>query len=106
MQRTESPRPELPQQIAQEEEPITVEQAAMESEQAQLNPEPIPIDTTAELLGRANAKPRRPRTSPASRIGASAARGTRKTAAAARKPAARRTPRAGKAAARTEEGNE
>jgi hypothetical protein len=54
--------------------------------------EPIPIDTTAELLGR--AKPRRPRT----RLGvgvAGAPRGTRKPAA--RKPSSRRAPRAKKA---------
>jgi uncharacterized LabA/DUF88 family protein len=50
--------------------------------------EVVPIDTTAELLGRAGAKPRRTRV-------AVAARGTRKTAA--RKPAARR-PRAKKEA--------
>jgi uncharacterized LabA/DUF88 family protein len=50
--------------------------------------EVVPIDTTAELLGRAGAKPRRTRV-------AVAARGTRK--AAARKPAARR-PRAKKEA--------
>ena len=48
--------------------------------------EPIPIDTTAELLGR--AKPKRPRTRPSS--AAPAARGARKTAGA-RKPATRRT---------------
>jgi uncharacterized LabA/DUF88 family protein len=54
--------------------------------------EPIPIDTTAELLGR--AKPKRPRT----RIGvgvAATSRGIRKTAA--RKPSGRRAPRAKKA---------
>jgi uncharacterized LabA/DUF88 family protein len=54
----------------------------------QQDSEVVPIDTTAELLGRAGAKPRRTRV-------AVAARGTRK--AAARKPAARR-PRAKKEA--------
>jgi hypothetical protein len=56
--------------------------------------EPIPIDTTAELLGR--AKPRRPR----SRVAAAAqppARPARKVAA--RKPAGRRAGRSKKAAA-------
>ena len=57
--------------------------------------QPNPIDTTAELLGR--AKPRKPRARSAP-VGAAVARGTRKVAA--RKPAATRRPaRAKKAAA-------
>jgi len=52
-----------------------------ESDAEQPDSEVVPIDTTAELLGRAGAKPRRTRV-------AVAARGTRK--AAVRKPAARR----------------
>ncbi|HEX7138513.1 MAG TPA: NYN domain-containing protein [Vicinamibacterales bacterium] len=58
---------------------------------------PMPVDTTAELLGRAKA--RKPRTPAANRMPRVAVAGTRKTA---RKPAARRTNRARKAAAADE----
>src|SRR5206468_11912887 len=102
LQRNEVPRAAGSQETAQE-EPVTIEQEAMESEQAQPSAEPIPIDTTAELLGRAGAKPRRSR-QPSSRVGASAPRAPRKAAAAARKPATRRAPRA--KAARPEEHDE
>src|SRR5439155_19206627 len=91
LQRTEVPRAAISQETAQE-EPITIEQEAMESEQAQPSAEPIPIDTTAELLGRAGAKPRRSR-QPSSRAGAPAPRAPRKPAAVARKPATRRVAR-------------
>jgi uncharacterized LabA/DUF88 family protein len=57
--------------------------------------EPIPVDTTAELLGRAKARKPRARTLP--RPGAEQGRGARK--AAVRKPTARRSTRAKKAAA-------
>jgi hypothetical protein len=58
---------------------------------------PMPIDTTAELLGRAKA--RKPRVA-AGRMPRVAVAGTRK---AAKKPAARRTSRARKAAEETQE---
>ena len=81
-------------------EPSEVQAIAPESVEApetgQPEPEPIPIDTTAELLGR--AKPRRPRGRSTPAVAASSAlRSVRKTAP--RKPAvARRAPRAKKAA--------
>jgi hypothetical protein len=96
LQRTDQP------QLHTTDEPVQRHAIAAEPADA---PEPqteqdevprIPVDTTAELLGRANAKPRRPRQQP-SRVGTAAPRGTRKAAAAtARKPAARRAPRASK----------
>ena len=55
---------------------------------------PIPIDTTAELLGRAKPKRTRRRSTPAI---PSAQRAPRKAVAAARKPAAHRAPRTKKA---------
>jgi len=55
---------------------------------------PMPVDTTAELLGRAKA--RKPRTPAANRMPRVAVAGTRKTV---KKPAARRTSRARKTAA-------
>jgi hypothetical protein len=67
----------------------------MEAETEHEPIERIPVDTTAELLGRASAKPKRPR-GQSSRVGASAPRGARKAVAGARKPAARRAPRAPK----------
>jgi hypothetical protein len=71
-------------------------QVVVEAEPAEIDGEmavePIPIDTTAELLGR--AKPKRPR-SRLSAASAPSARGTRK--AAARKPSTRRAPRTKKA---------
>jgi hypothetical protein len=80
---------------ASEVQSVSDDTAVVGSESADVDAEsriePIPIDTTAELLGR--AKPRRPRT----RLGVSPApRGTRK--AAARKPSGgRRAPRGKKA---------
>ena len=65
-------------------EPLEFEESA---------PQPNLIDTTAELLGRAKARPRRAR---ATRPGAAP---VKKAAAAARKPAARRSTRGKKAAA-------
>jgi uncharacterized LabA/DUF88 family protein len=84
-------------------EPTERTETEIEPEEAQR----IPVDTTAELLGRANAKPRRPRQQP-SRVATPAPRGTRKASAAARKPAARRAPRAPKVPRTdaTDEGNE
>jgi hypothetical protein len=81
-------------------EPSEVQAIASEPVEAaevdQVEMEPIPIDTTAELLGR--AKPRRPRgRSTPTAVASSTPRGVRK--AAARKPAvALRAPRAKKAA--------
>jgi len=59
---------------------------------------PMPVDTTAELLGRAKA--RKPRVAAANRMPRVAVAGTRKTS---KKPAARRTSRARKAADETQE---
>jgi uncharacterized LabA/DUF88 family protein len=89
----------VPAQLTQEAadgQALGAETAVVETESADIDGEsrvePIPIDTTAELLGR--AKPKRPRTRLG--VGATAAhRGTRK--AAARKPSGRRAPRAKKA---------
>jgi hypothetical protein len=64
-------------------EPLEFEESA---------PQPNLIDTTAELLGRAKARPRRAAARPA-------AAPVKKAAAAARKPAARRSTRGKKAAA-------
>jgi hypothetical protein len=57
-----------------------------DQEPMQVDIEPVPVDTTAELLGR--AKPKRPRTRSAL-AGPATPRGTRKTAV--RKPSARRS---------------
>jgi uncharacterized LabA/DUF88 family protein len=65
-------------------EPLEFEESA---------PQPNLIDTTAELLGRAKARPRR------ARAARPAAAPVKKAAAAARKPAARRSTRGKKAAA-------
>jgi hypothetical protein len=92
LQRTDAPPP-LAHHEADLDVAATEAAPAAEMEPA---PEPIPVDTTAELLGRASAKPRRTR-QVSSRVGAaSAPRAVRKTAAA-RKPATRRAPRAAKA---------
>jgi uncharacterized LabA/DUF88 family protein len=92
LQRTELPQAETPREPSELHLVASEPPEALETEPAEI--EQIPVDTTAELLGRANAKPKRPRSRP-SHIGASAPRaaGTRKTAGA-RKPAVRRTPRA------------
>jgi uncharacterized LabA/DUF88 family protein len=93
LQRTELPQTEtvlVPVDAIQQVEGEPVE--AVEPEAAETEMQAIPIDTTAELLGR--AKPRRPRT----RLGVTAGpapRGNRKVAA--RKPSVRRTPRTKKA---------
>jgi uncharacterized LabA/DUF88 family protein len=98
------PRTEQQPQVQTPREPaelhaITAETAEQEQTETDTDAEPdgnrIPVDTTAELLGRANAKPKRPRRP--SPIGSPAPRATRKAAAPARKPAARRAPRASKA---------
>jgi hypothetical protein len=99
LQRTESPQGGAAPEPSEMQPAATESVDAMETDrdQDQAESEPIPIDTTAELLGR--AKPRRPRarSTPAAPVHA-APRGTRK--AAARKPAvARRAPRAKKAVA-------
>jgi uncharacterized LabA/DUF88 family protein len=95
LQRADQPRAQTPAEPA-ELQAVTIGPAEpIETETEHEETERIPIDTTAELLGRANAKPRRPRAQ-STRVGASAPRGTRKAAAAPRKPAARRTPRAAK----------
>ncbi len=92
LQRTDLPQAETPRELA-EFQAVTIEPAErMEAGPEHEQLERIPVDTTAELLGRANARPRRPRAQP-SRVGLSAPRGTRKAAAAPRKPAARRAPR-------------
>jgi uncharacterized LabA/DUF88 family protein len=99
LQRTETPHVDTSREPS-ELHLVTSEPAeAMEGESEQPGPEKIPVDTTAELLGRATAKPKRPRNRQ-SALGSpapSAPRATRK-AAAPRKPAARRAPRASKAA--------
>ncbi len=95
LQRTDLPPIQTPTEPT-ELQPVAAE--ALEGMQAETEQEEIqriPVDTTAELLGRANAKPRRPRAQQP-RVGAPAARGTRKVASAGRKPAARRAPRAAK----------
>jgi uncharacterized LabA/DUF88 family protein len=82
-----------PGEMITTEEPLETEQAAAE---------PIPIDTTAELLGRRTRKPR-PRVARGGGAGVrepqarSEGRGARKTAA--KKPAARKTTRAKKSSA-------
>jgi hypothetical protein len=91
LQRTDLPPLQTPRESA-EPQAVTVEPTeGMETEAEHEETARIPVDTTAELLGRANAKPRRPRGQP-SRAGSSVPR-ARKVAAPARKPAARRAPR-------------
>ena len=94
LQRTDLPQVQIPGEPAELQAVTTEPTERMETEIEHEETERIPIDTTAELLGRASAKPRRPRAQPG-RVGSSVPRGTRK-AAAARKPAARRAPRASK----------
>jgi hypothetical protein len=91
LQRSESAHTEAVPEPS-EAQPMAVDSAeAAEAEQTER--EPIPVDTTAELLGR--AKPRKPRARPTAAVAApSAPRGVRK--AAARKPAAPRRARAKK----------
>jgi uncharacterized LabA/DUF88 family protein len=86
LQRAEAaPVAQVPDLLDSDAQPTEIEPGnrlevdALDAEQP--DSEVVPIDTTAELLGRAGAKPRRTRV-------AVAARGTRK--AAVRKPAARR----------------
>ena len=97
LQRTDLPQDQTPREAAELQAVPSERAETQETEPEHEEIERIPVDTTAELLGRASAKPRRPR-QPSSRVGASAPRGTRKAAAAAapRKPAARRAPRAAK----------
>ena len=97
LQRTEQPQDQTPREPAELQAVASERAETQETEPEHEEIQRIPVDTTAELLGRASAKPRRPR-QPSSRVGASAPRGTRKAAAAAgpRKPAARRAPRAAK----------
>jgi hypothetical protein len=95
LQRTDLPQGQMPREPAELQAVTTEPTEGTETEAEQEEPQRIPIDTTAELLGRANAKPRKSRQS-SSRVGASVTRGPRKAAAASRKPAARRAPRAPK----------
>jgi uncharacterized LabA/DUF88 family protein len=95
LQRADQPEVQTPREPAELQAVTTRPAGHMETETEHEEQPRIPVDTTAELLGRANAKPRRPRQP--SRAAASAPRGTRKATAAARKPAARRAPRAPKA---------
>jgi uncharacterized LabA/DUF88 family protein len=95
LQRTDLPQGQTPREPAELQAVATEATEGMETEAEHEEPQRIPIDTTAELLGRANAKPRKSR-QPSSRVGASVPRGPRKAAAASRKPAARRAPRAPK----------
>jgi uncharacterized LabA/DUF88 family protein len=105
LQSSEAPRVEMPREAVEPQVAAPIEiQEQVEIEVEHEEPQPILVDTTAELLGRASAKPRRPRGQP-SRVGAAAPRGTRK-AAAGRKPAARRTPRASKTPKTSDEGQE
>jgi hypothetical protein len=96
LQRADVPEIQTPGEPAELQAVTTEPSERMEAEIESEEPQRIPVDTTAELLGRANAKPRRSRQQ-SSRVGASAPRGTRKASAAARKPAPRRAPRAPKA---------
>jgi uncharacterized LabA/DUF88 family protein len=95
LQRTDVPQIQTPREPAELQAVTTEPAETMETETEHEPIERIPVDTTAELLGRASAKPKRPR-GQSSRVGASAPRGARKAVAAARKPAARRAPRAPK----------
>lgn len=95
LQRTELPQGQTPREPAELQVVAAEPTEGMEAEAEAEEPQRIPIDTTAELLGRANAKPRRPR-QPSSRVAAPAPRAPRKAAAASRKPPARRAPRAAK----------
>ncbi|MDO8631538.1 MAG: OST-HTH/LOTUS domain-containing protein, partial [Phycisphaerales bacterium] len=96
LQRTDLPQVQTLREPAELQAVTTEPAERMETESEREETERIPVDTTAELLGRASTRPRRPRQQP-SRVSASVPRGTRKAAAAARKPAARRAPRASKA---------
>jgi uncharacterized LabA/DUF88 family protein len=81
--RADQPQLQTPREPA-ELQTVTAEPTErMDGESEHEETERIPVDTTAELLGRANARPRR--------------RAARKAPAAPRKPAARRAPRASKA---------
>jgi uncharacterized LabA/DUF88 family protein len=91
LQRTDLPPLQTPRESAEPQAVAVEPTEGMETEAEHEETARIPVDTTAELLGRANAKPRRPRGQP-SRAGSSVPR-ARKVAAAARKPAARRAPR-------------
>ena len=96
LQRTGLPHPEATQDQSEVQAIAPESVEAPEAEQAEIEIAPIPIDTTAELLGRAKPRRPRPRSTPAA-AASSTLRGVRK--AAARKPAvARRAPRAKKAA--------
>ena len=91
LQRTDVPHVQTPREPAESQAAVT---AGPDRRDARRDTEPeepqrIPVDTTAELLGRANAKPRRPRAQQ-TRVGSAAPRAPRKAAAAPRKPAARR----------------
>ena len=106
LQRTELPPGQAPMEPAELQAVTTEPAERVEAEPDHEEMERIPVDTTAELLGRASAKSRRPRQQ-TSRVGASAPRGPRKASAAVRKPAARRAPRASKAPPpEVDEGNE
>ena len=110
LQRTELPHVQTQREPAESQAAVTAEPTeGMEADTDHEEPQRIPVDTTAELLGRANAKPRRPRAQQ-TRVGSAAPRAPRKAAAAPRKPAARRAPRAPKAAVprtdASDEGNE
>jgi len=101
------PMPGLPQEDPAEviegegieTQPGEVIAAAEPAETDQPEAEPIPIDTTAELLGR--AKPRKPRVRAQRPLGAAAPRAARaaKEKPAAKKPAARKSTRSRKASA-------
>jgi uncharacterized LabA/DUF88 family protein len=101
------PMPGLPQEDpaevieveAIETQPGDTIAAAEPVETEQPEAEPIPIDTTAELLGR--AKPRKPRVRAQRPLGAAAPRAARaaKEKPAAKKPAARKSTRSRKASA-------
>jgi uncharacterized LabA/DUF88 family protein len=101
------PMPGLPQEDpaevieaeAVETQPGEAIAAAEPAEIEQFEAEPIPIDTTAELLGR--AKPRKPRVRAQRPLGVAAPRAPRaaKEKPAAKKPAARKSTRSRKASA-------
>jgi uncharacterized LabA/DUF88 family protein len=97
LQRDDMPRADV-STSSTEAIPVSADQELVESSDVVAEEiGPIPIDTTAELLGR--AKPKRPRAR--STAAAAPLRGVRKTAV--RKPAQRRTTRAKKSAETTEE---
>ena len=97
LQRTDLPQVETPREPA-ELQAVTTEPIERDGDRNRTGraAERIPIDTTAELLGRANAETAREARGQPSRVGASVPRG-HSQGAAARKPAARRAPRASKA---------